>query len=85
MEKKALWLGFESKNPKIAKWVREGGLFLNGTVSMVIFFIVIVNKIIFPRARRQSAPLPTQNKTKSRAIRRCTAFPMDKLLLFYCH
>ena len=38
MEKiKALWLGFESKNPKIAKWVREGGLFLIVSTLITVF------------------------------------------------
>lgn len=38
MEKlKALWLGFESKNPKIAKWVREGGLFMIVSTLITVF------------------------------------------------
>lgn len=36
-ELKALWLGFESKNPKIAKWVREGGLFLIVSTLITVF------------------------------------------------
>ena len=43
MEKiKALWLGFESKNPKIAKWVCEGGLFLIVSTLITVFKFLLL-------------------------------------------
>jgi len=44
MEKiKSLWLGIENKNPKLAKWLREGGMFFLVSNLITLFKYILLS------------------------------------------